>query len=939
MAPSQLSQLKSALSNAGISRKTYSKKEKKAYKKGGARETDRQKKFDKLEEIRKSLNKFDERETKVKHDAGGRNLKGVVGRPSASRQAGLEQRKKSLLLEHQLKDHRGTFRDRRFGENDPSLSLEDRMLERYTRERQRGQGKKGMFNLEDNEEPFGEFDDGFALGDLTHGGRNVMDLPGDDFDAQGFGEKDDEKEDKGRIDNHVVSQVHFGGFNKVSEDEGLPVKKKSKHEVMAEVIAKSKEHKFERQMQKEADAELRDQLDDRLADLQALLAGSTALAPTDTLFPTTSKPRVASPSAVDAKAIEDGEYDQIVRSLAFDARAKPKNRTKSEEELAKEEKDKLELAEAKRLRRMMGKDVSDEQQDDGSRKRRRIEGKKPGADDLEDDYFEDETFLGPGLTREEIEDTRLLGSEVDSNSKEESENEDDDKEEQESNSDLERMGEEEDSESDEDSMRDENEEEETLLDGVEPIFKKPEKNTDNTSKVNEIPFTFPCPSTIDQFENILDPLEEDALPIVVQRIRTLHHPSLGEGNKEKLLHFFGVLLDYILVLSSRSNPPFPLMQNLIPHLTALIQLNPVSAASHFVEKLALMQKNLTRGLARGAAKLESKTLPAAPELALLRFIGVFWSTSDLSHPVVAPAVLLMGQYLSQARVRSLRDLASGLLLCSLLVEYEAFSKRLIPEAITFVASAFTILLPRRKNVKPVEVFPDLKAPSISLFLTLPSTAIPSHPIDITSALKPDENLEKAQLEQRKMDLLIVALKLVDTFAHMYANLEAFVEVMTPFKKVLEESKIAKLSEESKAIFIQTFSSIAKRITNTLSVRQPLTLQSHKPIPIVSYAPRFEENYTPGRHYDPDAERNASAKLKALYKKEKKGAMRELRKDNKFLAGEKAREQAEKDKEYAAKLRKAEGSITVERAEEKAMQSYSSQREGKGKEESWKELAA
>jgi nucleolar protein 14 len=102
-------------------------------------------------------------------------------------------------------------------------------------------------------------------------------------------------------------------------------------------------------------------------------------------------------------------------------------------------------------------------------------------------------------------------------------------------------------------------------------------------------------------------------------------------------------------------------------------------------------------------------------------------------------------------------------------------------------------------------------------------------------------------------------------------------------------------------------------------RQPLTLQSHKPIPIASHAPRFEEGFVPGKHYDPDTERNASAKLKSMYKKERKGAIRELRKDNKFLAGEKAKTQAEKDQQYTAKMRRVEGEINMERAEEKAMQ--------------------
>ena len=169
-------------------------------------------------------------------------MSGVTGRPSAAKQAGLEQRKKTLLPEHQLRGHMGTFNDRRFGESNPSLSMEEKLQERYTRERQRGQGRKGMFNLEeDGADLFGFEDEGQALGGLTHGGRSVNELKGDDFDAQGFGE-DDEDEEKGRVGMDVVRRAHFGGFEE-KEAEDVPEKKRTRQEIMNEVIAKSKEHK------------------------------------------------------------------------------------------------------------------------------------------------------------------------------------------------------------------------------------------------------------------------------------------------------------------------------------------------------------------------------------------------------------------------------------------------------------------------------------------------------------------------------------------------------------------------------------------------------------------------------------------------------------------------------------------------------------------------
>jgi nucleolar protein 14 len=102
-------------------------------------------------------------------------------------------------------------------------------------------------------------------------------------------------------------------------------------------------------------------------------------------------------------------------------------------------------------------------------------------------------------------------------------------------------------------------------------------------------------------------------------------------------------------------------------------------------------------------------------------------------------------------------------------------------------------------------------------------------------------------------------------------------------------------------------------------RKPLALQAHKPIPIATYVPKFDAGYSFQKRHDPDSQRNADSKLKALYRKEHKGAMRELRKDNKFLAGEQARRQAEKDAAYKSRMAKVHGELQLERAEEKVMQ--------------------
>ena len=107
---------------------------------------------------------------------------------------------------------------------------------------------------------------------------------------------------------------------------------------------------------------------------------------------------------------------------------------------------------------------------------------------------------------------------------------------------------------------------------------------------------------------------------------------------------------------------------------------------------------------------------------------------------------------------------------------------------------------------------------------------------------------------------------------------------------------------------------------SLQARQPLRLQAHKPIPIPTFIPKFESNSSSYlRTRDPDQERQEAAKLRKQYKEERKGAIRELRKDARFLATVEQERQREKDKSYNERMKKVFGSMEVERAEEKALE--------------------
>jgi len=261
-------------------------------------------------------------------------------------------------------------------------------------------------------------------------------------------------------------------------------------------------------MQQEKDEDLRHQLDQDLESLRSLLY---------TVDTERSADEVKLSTAVEAPSTEDQEYDKAVRELAFEQRAKPKDRTKTEEELALEEKQVLERAERKRRRRMRGED-SDSEGENGRRKRL----KQIGGDDLKDDFYGEDGF-GPGLQEEgsgesdegEESDEDGGGDEYGEEGSGDVDNEDDDEDEDGTESEAEGMG-----------LAEEG-------DDAELVPKRKGKTGESRAE-KELPYMFPCPESHEEFLDILDDVNDEDVPTVVHRIRTLHHPSLAEDNKLKL---------------------------------------------------------------------------------------------------------------------------------------------------------------------------------------------------------------------------------------------------------------------------------------------------------------------------------------------------------------------------------------------------------------------
>nr|KAG5704058.1 hypothetical protein BaRGS_017562 [Batillaria attramentaria] len=161
---------------------------------------------------------------------------------------------------------------------------------------------------------------------LTHYGQSLADI--EKFEDP----QDSDPDEDGNISGKMVAQEHFGGFlTRRTEEPGS--EKKSWKEKMADLISQSKKEKTE----KDDIAKKTQELDEEWKSVHQLLF---------------AKKKSDQPDSKDLRKADD--YDISVRKLQFEIKGKPSNRLKSEEEIAKEEAERLKKLEADRKRRMMG---------------------------------------------------------------------------------------------------------------------------------------------------------------------------------------------------------------------------------------------------------------------------------------------------------------------------------------------------------------------------------------------------------------------------------------------------------------------------------------------------------------------------------------------------------------------------------------------------------
>jgi len=796
------------------------------------------------------LNPFDVRFVKDKQAVIGKKKRAEVGKPGITRAKAIKKRKETLLQEFKLKNKTNLFLDKRIGEKDSNLSSEDKMIARFTAERMRGTGKTSIFNLGDDL-------------NLTHGGADIDSI--DRFEDP----KSDDEEEEELLGKQFVDSAHFGGFMSQADDEFKAGKGNSRKEFIENLIRESKKKKAEK---RKADEEAEEKTDDLDKSWKDLYKGQNDI-----------WAGMKRSQDDEAPAANYDPYDMLVKSLGFEKKeARGGERLKTDDEKLVEEKERLEKLEEDRQRRMRGEKVSskvqhvsvDDTGEDGGQKKKVKMSRKEQRKVMKQLLKEKSNEEGDEKNEEEGE--------------EDEEDESGEEEEEES---------EEESDDDADSEEDEDEDGYSDLeesDGEEKPGNLNEKD-EYDSKVEEmkeaasaeIPYVIPVPTDYDTLCGLLLGRGAEEQAIVLDRLLACNHPKLGGDSKPALLTHFKLLLqlvqDTALALDSPSKAGSCLatLDVLSTRLFRLVGL--------FQQEAGVVMQELVKEKFSEWWELPRRRMPGPDTLIFLQLVHLLFPTSDYRHPVATPALTFATAVLSTVRPTDRASVASAILLCTIVLQYTSLAKRFCPELVNCLLGLLFVAGEKHKVRPPAPC----KGGALLLLSTPATSCAPSN-------LRLTETVSVKDIDDTfKVEAMEASLKLLQKVIGLTSDLASSKEIFQPFEPVLDAIDRSKYPVH----IVKAMETVASAIGD-MGEKQGRVVRPAKQVPMLRMMePELEEDFKPGqKKRQGSREMLEEQKMRHKLKQERKGARKEIRADNAFLATQRAKLSRAKDADRQEKTK-------------------------------------
>ncbi|EGG22667.1 U3 snoRNP protein [Cavenderia fasciculata] len=970
-----------------------------------------------------SVNPFDRKVNKVKHEVLGKKTKGDSGVLGQSRYNAFEKRKNTLLFDIKESKKANSFNDQRVGENDASLTEDEKMLMRYQKERMKN---KDFYNLNDEEDTLTHM--GHTLGEIIKDDDYVADEDDELQDDERSGRR--KRKSKDFIEDDDVADSYVGGGDdgdQVDDDDnGLekqggdqPERKKTSKEVYAEIMLKSKLARAERQKEKMDNMDMQKQLDVEFNEIRGDLVSAMGglhkpkRDPLLSLFDDVRKLTAEEIEAARVKAsgiVQADDYDTLMIELAGDVRVKATGRTKTQEEIINEEMEKLTKLEEDRLKRMRGEIILEDDEEKNKLAKRREKRmqklhkdktNKPKAltltaDDLgDDDYLLDNgeaPMYRPPTAEEEFgikqsddeEDEENEEDEEDGEDGDEDEDSEEEEEEEDSDADLDsdeeiqkEMGEE--GEDEEEEEEEDDSEEEDELDIEQKRVERELKIIELQKQAElEIPYSFNVPNDLEQLNDWLYGRTSDERELIYTRIRVCNHVSIKPQNKEKMKTYLPILWKrFYFIIQSSCNTQVPStttttdettvaaavekldwkeLDILSKYIFDISQEVPEISAEAAADVIKTCYKRITTRL-ESIKLLNSPVItlwPNVPELLSIKLIGSVFPTSDLHHQVVTPTITLMAQLLTQCPLKNAHDMLSSLFLSNIFLFYLQSSNRYSPEISSLLLSLLSIYCQHQqpkqqqstttttttnnaKQSQPQQQQQKSQWASFESLLLIPTVVLPENylsvqnpkelskleaslNIDFNLLLNPKqkETISYYESNQFKIDFLNLLLNMIEKYVKQYGGSEykmSLPSILSMFTQVFSRLDSSVYSESTKKRIEQVKKLVEDVNKEIVSTRVPLTLLTFKPTSKRAFDPKYMETFNEHGD-DPNHVRSEQRRVKKMLKRESKGAVRELIKDNMFIQQEKTKQRTAERAEQQEKTNKVMSELQLEQSEHK-----------------------
>merc|ERR1712166_190542 len=443
---------------------------------------------------------------------------------------------------------------------------------------------------------------------------------------------------------------------------------------------------------------------------------------------------------------------------------------------------------------------------------------------------------------------------------------------------------------------------------------------------NEMPYVFEAVTTLEGLHDLIAKYAstgKDA-SIIIKRIYASNSVRLDHRNGERMQNFYDVLLRRFIAVGDtifssgdggKELGRYGQMNNIAKVMYDMAQDSPESAGAVWSRRIGVLRNAHEKRLRDsdfvhndGGDMEEWSAWPSTGVFLLIRALGHIFPVTDRRHHVVTPAIIFLAQITAQTPVLSTYDLTIGIMCSGLLMEYTKEAKRVVPEALSFVASAIRLFSPNMGNFSN----PALQAAYNQPFCRSLRDNISKYENDGNTSL-PSLKLEKDFITNNEtseiaVTLLSLCISLVEKCT-LFLKGSFSVSAET---ELLYEVTSAILSLQPKSYPPQLQKKISRLAVLIAEVcptkRVPLQRRGRASIAdmsIKTLAPRMEdpERYSMSKDKGKKSMQTALDRTRREYKREHKAITRELRIDGAFIETERRKDQDKKDGKARAKRNK------------------------------------